>query len=636
MSYTVLARRYRSGTFDELIGQEHVAQTLKRAIQTGRIAHAYLFCGTRGTGKTSTARILAKALNCEKFDAPTTEPCGQCATCKAIARGEDMDVIEIDAASNRGIDDVRRIIENAVLSPARSRYKVYIIDEVHGLTKDAFNALLKVLEEPPSHVKFILATTEPEKLLATILSRCQRFDFRNIPTRQIADHLVQVCRKENIPATEEALLLVAHAGAGSMRDALSLLDRLLSVVDGELSVQQIESLLGVPRSRLLLDLAQAIGSGDVAATLQQAEQIMSQGLSADSLIVALTEHLHNLLVLKTCGPKSNILETSQQTIEEFSKQAELFDLASLTQSIAILEELRRQLRTSQASRPLLDACLARLALAGQFVSVQSLLSNPEGSSAAFNSAPISDDEKKNELLTPPAPKDEAPEHPPIEAEEDELPAVGKVWQDSSVDLVAALKSKTDPSPAATTPAQPVVASASPVGPAAEPRNWQNNLPGLWACVLEKLAEQAPALPANFTGAQLVALDEHVAVIRYNCANATFASLVEHSEKKKRALIHELAALLGRNVGVRFETQAAEEADAASTAAPAIAAPTTVGPAQPEPARPSAAPQPPAVDHSAGKLPLTPQLREEILAHPLVKGVVDVLGGNLYEVKKESE
>ena len=184
MSYTVLARKYRSANFDELVGQDHIAKTLKKAIETGRIAHAYLFCGTRGTGKTSMARILAKALNCQKSDGPTPDPCGKCDSCLAIARGEDIDVIEIDAASNTGVDNVREIIENAQYRPARSRFKVYIIDEVHMLSKSAFNALLKTLEEPPSHVKFILATTEPEKVLPTILSRCQRFDFRNISFKQ--------------------------------------------------------------------------------------------------------------------------------------------------------------------------------------------------------------------------------------------------------------------------------------------------------------------------------------------------------------------------------------------------------------------------------------------------------------------
>src|SRR4051812_19621602 len=213
MAYTVLARRYRSGDFDQLVGQQHVAQTLKNAITSNRLAHAFLFCGTRGTGKTSSARILAKCLNCEAFDAPTPVPCGKCNSCTAIARGDDIDVIEIDAASNTGVDNVREIIENAQFRPARSRFKVYIIDEVHMLSKSAFNALLKTLEEPPEHVKFILATTEAEKVLPTILSRCQRYDFRNIPTREIAGHLKSICQQEKIEADDAAILLVAKSGA---------------------------------------------------------------------------------------------------------------------------------------------------------------------------------------------------------------------------------------------------------------------------------------------------------------------------------------------------------------------------------------------------------------------------------------
>src|SRR5438132_7875460 len=281
MSYTVLARRYRSGNFDELIGQEHIAQTLKKAIDSKRIAHAYLFCGTRGVGKTSMARILAKALNCHKADGPTTQPCGKCASCVAIARGDDIDVIEIDAASNTGVDNVRELIENSQYRPARSRFKIYIIDEAHMLSKAAFNALLKTLEEPPEHVKFILATTEPEKLLPTILSRCQRYDFRNIPTREIADHLKSICKQEKIKVDDDALLLVAKAGAGSMRDALSLLDRLLSVGEKELTVEMIEQMLGLPKSQLIFDLAAAIRSGDAKGALSQADSIIAHGSAVE-------------------------------------------------------------------------------------------------------------------------------------------------------------------------------------------------------------------------------------------------------------------------------------------------------------------------------------------------------------------
>src|SRR5437868_4821588 len=290
MAYTVLARRYRSATFDDVVGQEHVAQTLKKAIESDRIAHAYLFCGTRGVGKTSMARILAKALNCEKSKGPTSEPCGKCESCLAIARGDDIDVIEIDAASNTGVDNVRDLISNAQFMPARSPFKVYIIDEVHMLSKAAFNALLKIMEEPPPHVKFILATTEPEKVLPTILSRCQRYDFRNIPTREIAEHLKAICKEEKIKADEDALLLVAKAGAGSMRDALSLLDRLLSVGEKELNIELIEQTLGMPRTQVIFDLAQSIGEGDVQAVLEGADKLMSAGLSADTLVISLADH----------------------------------------------------------------------------------------------------------------------------------------------------------------------------------------------------------------------------------------------------------------------------------------------------------------------------------------------------------
>jgi DNA polymerase-3 subunit gamma/tau len=378
MSYTVLARRYRSGTFDEVIGQDHVAQTLKRAIESGRLAHAFLFTGTRGTGKTSMARILAKALNCESSDEPTTHPCGKCESCKGVARGDDIDVIEIDAASNTGVDNVRAIIENSAYRPARSRFKVYIIDEVHMLSKQAFNALLKTLEEPPEHVKFILATTEAEKVLQTILSRCQRYDFRNIPTREIAGHLKEICAKEGIGAEDDALLLVAKAGAGSMRDSLSLLDRLLSVGERTLTVGMIEQLLGLPKAQLMFDLAQAIGEGDVKAVLSRSTDMLTRGLSSDAMIASLVDHLRNLLILRTCGADSDLVEVPGIAPKDLAAQANRFDAVNLTQDITILEELRRHMRQSQSGRALLDATLVRLTLAEQFTPVAELLARVGG------------------------------------------------------------------------------------------------------------------------------------------------------------------------------------------------------------------------------------------------------------------
>jgi DNA polymerase-3 subunit gamma/tau len=400
MSYTVLARRYRSATFDELIGQERIAQTLTKAIETSRVAHAYLFCGARGTGKTSSARILAKCLNCLKASEPTAHPCGKCDACLSIARGDDMDVIEIDAASHTGVDNVRDIISNASFRPARARFKVYIIDEVHMLSKSAFNALLKTLEEPPSHVKFILATTEPEKVPATILSRCQRYDFRNISTKQIAAHLAVICKQEKMPADEESLLLVAKSAGGSMRDALSLLERLLSSGEGKLTPKVVEQILGLPRGQSVLELAEAIGSADTAAVLERADAILAGGMSADSLVSALAEHLRNLLILRTCGPASDLVEAPAVNPDDLRKQAEKFDPLALAQDIPILEELRRQMRQGHGGRALLDATLVRLALAAQFSSIGDLLARIGGAPAtALNPAPVEKKKFNDEPVT---------------------------------------------------------------------------------------------------------------------------------------------------------------------------------------------------------------------------------------------
>ncbi|MFW6062413.1 MAG: DNA polymerase III subunit gamma/tau, partial [Planctomycetota bacterium] len=276
--YLVLARKYRSTTFEEVVGQQHVAQTLVNALKSGRVAHAYLFTGTRGVGKTTMARILAKALNCLSYDEPTATPCNECDACEAIGRGDDLDVVEIDGASNRGIDEIRELRANAIYRPARSRYKIYYIDEVHQITRDAFNALLKTLEEPPEHVKFIFSTTESDKVPQTILSRCQRFDFRNIPTRQIADHLRQLCQSEGVEADDAALFRVARAAAGSMRDGLSLLDQLLSA-GTRVTEQDVVRILGTPPDEQVLELARAVTDGAPAGALTQLDGLLQGGVN---------------------------------------------------------------------------------------------------------------------------------------------------------------------------------------------------------------------------------------------------------------------------------------------------------------------------------------------------------------------
>jgi DNA polymerase-3 subunit gamma/tau len=507
MSYTVLARKYRSANFDELVGQDHVATTLKRAIESGRIAHAYLFCGTRGTGKTSTARILAKALNCQNADGPTPKPCGKCNSCLAIAAGEDMDVIEIDGASNTGVDNVREvIIASAYNSPAHSRFKVFIIDEVHMLSKSAFNALLKILEEPPSHVKFILATTEPEKVLPTILSRCQRYDFRSISSREIAEHLKEICKKEKISAEDDALAMVAKAGAGSMRDALSLLDRLLSLGDKKLSAQSVEQMLGLPRVQLIADLVNSIGSGDVKLTLERTDAMLNSGLSADGLIAALSDHLRNLLIARTCGKESGLLNVPGMSEGELADQAAKFDAANLSQNIAILEELRRNMRQSQTGRAMLDATLVRLALAKEFSSIEQLLASPPASLPRSAAAP-SEQKKNAEPVTP----------APVISQEAEQPAL---------------------SPPALTG-------------------------DLWPDLLARLEKSGSTMANTLRMASLVGIQDGKAVIRFPQNLDTFAKQWSANGKKEQ-IAHALTDLRGQPTGVKFEVgevEAKAQADA---------------------------------------------------------------------------
>ncbi|MGD1042214.1 MAG: DNA polymerase III subunit gamma/tau [Sedimentisphaerales bacterium] len=374
MAYTVLARKYRSQTFDDVVGQEPIAQTLKNAIKTNRVAHAYLFTGTRGVGKTTMARILAKSLNCLKADGPTAEPCCKCDSCLAVNLGEDIDVIEIDGASNRRIDDIRDLINNAVYRPARARFKIYIIDEVHMLTTEAFNALLKLLEEPPSHVKFIFATTEPQKVLATIQSRCQRFDFRNISPAFISKQLKSVLDQEKIKYEEDLVLALAKLANGSMRDALSLLDRLISTGVQPLTANLLEEYLGCPNSEKVCGLVAAIGDSNAADALAAAGELTNAGLTEVQIADALVDYMRDLMVVKAAGAKSELVILTEQQRKRAEQLAEKFDIAGLVYSITTLEKLRWSMKNSESARPLLEATILRLAMSEHFINVDSLLS----------------------------------------------------------------------------------------------------------------------------------------------------------------------------------------------------------------------------------------------------------------------
>ncbi|MCY2929429.1 MAG: DNA polymerase III subunit gamma/tau [Planctomycetota bacterium] len=404
MAYLVLARKYRSTTFDEVVGQEAISQTLVAAIESGRIAHAYLFTGTRGVGKTTMARILAKALNCMSAPGPTAKPCGKCEACLAIARGDDLDVVEIDGASNRGIDEIRELRANAIFRPARCRYKIYYIDEVHMLTMPAFNALLKTLEEPPEHVKFIFSTTEAEKLPATILSRCQRYDFRNIPTPQIAAHLKALCKAEKVPAADDALFRVARAAAGSMRDGLSLLDQLLAAGQ-EITDEAVIRLLGTPPEERMTTMADAIASGNAAGALGELNALLESGISLSGAVGALGELFRNLMLASACGPASELIELPDTQRQAVAALAGRFSLPALVHAVGLLQSLERNVRSSSVARALAEASVVRLAAADKFIDPQSLIARLEamGRSPASATAPraaMPAEGEKKKPLTP--------------------------------------------------------------------------------------------------------------------------------------------------------------------------------------------------------------------------------------------
>jgi DNA polymerase-3 subunit gamma/tau len=413
MSYTVLARKYRSQTFDDVIGQDPIAQTLKNAFKTDRVAHAYLFTGTRGDGKTTMARILAKALNCLSFDAPTTEPCCKCDSCIAVNTGDDIDVIEIDGASNNRVDEIRELRENAIYRPARSRYKIYIIDEVHMLTVSAFNALLKTLEEPPSHIKFIFATTEPNKVLATIQSRCQRFDFSNIGPAAIAEQLKSILKQEKIKYEEDLVLPLAKMANGSMRDGLSLLDRLISTGIKPLSVSMLEQYLGCPNSEKICNLIGQIGDSDAAGTLGTIEELISTGISEVQIVDSLIDYMRDLMVIKSTGPESQLVILTEQQRKQVVELAEKFDVAALIYNIAALQKIRWGVRNSDTSRALLEASLLRFALSEHFLNVDELLAQLKGSPAAVSSS-TGKKKVQQPVNSPPTTEQQPPEQKPRE------------------------------------------------------------------------------------------------------------------------------------------------------------------------------------------------------------------------------
>ncbi|GIO09789.1 DNA polymerase III subunit gamma/tau [Brevibacillus reuszeri] len=380
MAYTALYRVYRPQTFQDVVGQEHVTITLRNALRESRLSHAYLFNGPRGTGKTSAAKIMAKAVNCEQpIDG---EPCNQCETCKAISNGSVTDVLEIDAASNRGVEEIRDIRDKVKFAPSDVRYKVYIIDEVHMLTTEAFNALLKTLEEPPSHVIFILATTEPHKLPATIISRCQRFDFHRIPLKVMVNLLQKICESQGVRVEEQALQLVAKMAEGGARDALSLLDQAISYSKDEVRASDIMQITGTVAQTYFSVLAHHIVRRDVAQVMEQFDQVMVQGKDPEQFLHDFLYYYRDMLLLKTAPQLEEIVERTMID-DQFAEVAKLYSLPDLYATIEMCNAALAQLKWSTYARVLVELTLVKMCQPS---------ATQGGGAAAENAAPLNNEE----------------------------------------------------------------------------------------------------------------------------------------------------------------------------------------------------------------------------------------------------
>ncbi|MEX0868018.1 MAG: DNA polymerase III subunit gamma/tau, partial [Pirellulales bacterium] len=370
--YVVVARRYRPQQFEELIGQEHVAGALANAIETNRTGHAYLFTGARGVGKTSAARILAKALNC--VTGPTTHPCGKCEVCLDVSSGHDVDVLEIDGASNRGIDEIRQLRQNVNIRPSRARFKIYIIDEVHMLTREAFNALLKTLEEPPEHVKFIFCTTEPNKIPITVLSRCQRFDFAGIQTDSIERRLEQIVESEGLEAESEALAILARRAGGSMRDSQSLLEQLLASTDKKLTAAGVHALLGTADDGRLVELAEAVIERNASAALAALDAAIMAAIDVGQFLEQLLGVFRDMMAVKVgCGDEQLLSFAGAEARAKVRQLAEGVSLETVLAMLQILDATLARFRVTTQRRTLAEMAVVRLANLGDLQDLGDLL-----------------------------------------------------------------------------------------------------------------------------------------------------------------------------------------------------------------------------------------------------------------------
>jgi DNA polymerase III subunit gamma/tau len=523
-----LYRRYRPQTFEAVLGQEHVTETLQASIREGRIGHAYLFSGTRGTGKTSTARILAKALNCET--GPTPNPCNQCTTCVSITEGNSLDVIEIDAASHGGVDDVRELRENAVLAPAIARTKIYIVDEAHMVSTAGWNAFLKTVEEPPQHVIFVFATTEPHKVLATIMSRCQRFDFRRISTSTIADHLAKVCAEEGIGADAGALQLIARAAEGGVRDALSTLDQLAA--SGAVTMKDAVRLLGASTGDLLFEFADALAASDTASAVRMIARLVDEGHDLRVFARQVVEHMRALLLSKQVEDPGELIDATDETRAHLAQQAERFPSAKLLHALRAFVDAMSEMRQQAAPRLSVELATVRVTM-------------PEADDSAASA--ISRIERLERILEVRPAGQSAPETTAVEPPK---PAANKPVAPSKKEAAADKKSpkKSDPKPVEDVEEQTV-------GGLVDIEMVRRS----WPIVLEEIRKESRKLHALLGDSGIDSLDGNVLTIQVRFP--IHAEMVQ-DPKNARVITQAAGTVLGINPKIRaIVGGVAEEVDA---------------------------------------------------------------------------
>jgi DNA polymerase-3 subunit gamma/tau len=583
MSYQVIARKYRPQRFEEVVGQDHVTRTLANAIQQKRIAHAYLFCGPRGTGKTTIARIFAKCLNCTggpKADFADADP-----RCAEIAEGRSLDVIEIDGASNRGIDEIRELRETVKYAPASSSFKIYIIDEVHMLTKEAFNALLKTLEEPPSHVKFMFATTEPEKVLSTILSRCQRFDLRRIPSALIVKHLALIAQQEKVQIDDAARYAIARGADGGMRDAESTLDQLISFCGDKIEEPDVLSMFGLTAQGQILALSQAVLAGETETALRELNELAKHGKDLGRLLSDLLGHFRNLLVYQVSRGDMNILEVSELEAASLKEQAARTSTDALTRIMEVLTDCEARLRDAASKKILIEVALLKAIEARNAISIDSVLRQLQQLRSDEGVAPVTS----------------APEKP--------ARAAGA-------------------GPAATVAAHRVAASPPPPAPSSDPSASAASdlqLEDLWSKVIDAVGRASPFTRSYLLEAHPVSLANDVLTIGYDPEFADHLELVDNA--KNRTLIQTKLKELGcGEVQVRF-IKAEAPANRPLPKAPAV---------------PNAAPVPPANLFTATKeasarqaksgMEPVPFNKDDFKNDPLIQKALEVFKGQIVEVR----